>query len=68
MAACLEGLSLANVSYIIGSVASLPLEASEGDNDAEFSTKIGFFHFLHLYAIEAAYWAYLFAVMDSSCA
>ena len=57
MVACLESLSLANISHIIRSVASLILEASEGDKDGEFSAKIHFLHFQHSYAMEAAHWA-----------
>ena len=68
MAACLESLFLVNVSDTIISVASLVLEASEDDKDEEFSGKIRFLHCMHSYAMEAAHWAYLFAVTDSSCA
>lgn len=41
------------------------LEASEREKDGEILTKIDFFHFLYSYAMETAYWAYLFAVMAS---
>jgi hypothetical protein len=68
MVACPESLSLANVSNIIRSVASLELEASECDKDGEFLPKIEFLHFEHSYAMETVHWAYLFAVMDSPCA
>lgn len=67
MAACLESLSLANVSNNIKSVASLVLEASEGDKDGQFSKKIKFSRLLHSHAVDAAHWAYLFDVMDRPC-
>ena len=68
MVACLESLSLANVSYIIRSVASLLLEASEGDKEGEFWAKILFWHFLHSHAMQAAHRAHLLADEDSLCA
>jgi hypothetical protein len=68
MIACLESLSLANVSNIIRSVASVLLEASEGDKEEEFSAKNLFWHFLHSHAMQAAHRAYLFADVDSLCA
>jgi len=40
MVAYLESLSLVHCSNIIISVASLVLEASEGDKDGELSAKI----------------------------
>ena len=68
MAACLESLSLASISNIIRSVASLIHEASESDKDGEFLAKNHFLHFMHSYSKEAAQWTYLVAVMDSPCA
>src|SRR5680860_201934 len=68
MIASLGSLSFVNVSYIIKSLASLVLEAGEGDRDGEFSSKIQVLHFLHSHAMEATHWAYLFTVMDSPCA
>ncbi len=50
------------------SIASLVLEASEGDKDGEFSTKIEFLHFEHSHAMETAHKADLFADVDSPCA
>ena len=57
MVTCLESLSLANISNIIRSVASLVLEAGDGDKDGEFLPKTQFLHFLHSYAMEVAHWA-----------
>ena len=67
MAACLESLSLANVSNALRSVASLVLEGREDDKDGEFSAKVQFLHFLHSCAMEAAHWAYPFAGMNTPC-
>jgi hypothetical protein len=47
MAACLKSLFLANYSNTITSVASLVLEASEGDKDGEILAKIEIFSFWH---------------------
>lgn len=68
MAAYTKSLSLANLSHIIRTVASLILDASEGDRDGEFSAKIYLLPFLHSHAMKTAHWVYLFAVIDSPCA
>lgn len=66
MVACLESLSFVNISNTIRSIASLVVEASEGDKDRDLSEKIEISPFRHSGAMEAAHLAYLFAVMDSS--
>jgi len=67
MVAGLESLSLANVSNIMRSVASLVLEVGEGDKDGEFWAKIKNFTFRPSGAMEPAHWASLFAVINSPC-
>jgi hypothetical protein len=66
--ACLESLSLVNISHIVRSIASLVLEASESDKDGEFSEKTKLLPFQHSYAMEDAHWDVLIAVIDSPCA
>lgn len=68
MTTCLESLSFVTISNINKGTASLTLEAGESDKDGEFRQKNHFFHFRHLYAMEVAHQAQLFAVMDSPCA
>ena len=65
MIACRKSLSLVNVSHLVRSVASLVLEASEGDKDGEFSGKTKLLSFHHSCAMEDAQWAYLLTDMDS---
>ena len=68
MIACLESPSLANISIIRRSVASVMLEVSESDKDEGFSVKMQFLHLLLSYVMEVAHWTYVFAVIDSPCA
>lgn len=67
MVAYLESLLLVNVSTTIRRVASLVLEAHEGDKEREFCAKIEFSTFRHSNAIETAHRAHLFTVIDSPC-
>lgn len=57
MIACFEIPLLVNISKRISSVASLVLEASEGDKDGEFGGKYQILHFVHSSAMEVAHWA-----------
>jgi hypothetical protein len=60
-----ESLSLVDIRYVIGSVASLVLEVSGGDKDGQCLEKVDYLRFQHSYAMETNYWACLFTVMDS---
>ena len=49
------------------SVASLLLEADEGDKDREFGAKTDLFDLLRSDAMKLACWTKLFVVTDSPC-